>query len=172
MILGSKNKGFYGFPSFSFLAVIQFVTTSACLWGCKKTGRVQITDLNVDVLRVMAPLIFISLANVISGLGGTQKINLPMFTVLRRFSILMTMVLEAYVFGTAPSSWVKTSVFMMIFGAVVAAISDLTFDAMGYTMIFFNDLFTALNGVVMRKTLVNKPSISKMAVLYYNSVFG
>lgn len=92
LILGSTNKGFYGFPSFSFLAVTQFLTTSACLWGCKKAGKIQITELNADVLRIMSPLVLISLANVISGLGGTQKINLPMFTVLRRFSIFFTMV--------------------------------------------------------------------------------
>ena len=92
LILGSNKQGFYGFPSFSFLAVTQFMTTSACLWGCKKAGKVQITELNVDVLRIMSPLVLISLANVISGLGGTQKINLPMFTVLRRFSIFLTMV--------------------------------------------------------------------------------
>ena len=75
-----------------------------------------------------------------------------MFTALRRFSILMTMLLEAYVFGSSPSTAVKMSVFMMIFGALVAAMSDLSFDATGYIMIFFSDLFTALNGVVMKRT--------------------
>ncbi|TFJ87720.1 hypothetical protein NSK_001070 [Nannochloropsis salina CCMP1776] len=137
-----------------------------------RVGRLQVTAMSWEVVRVMAPLVVISLVNVLAGLGGTQKVSLPMFTALRRFSILMTMLLEAYVFGTSPSTAVKMSVFMMIIGALVAAMSDLSFDTVGYAMILLSDLFTALNGVVMKKTLSSSSTVNKMAVLYYNSLFG
>jgi solute carrier family 35 protein len=162
----------YHFPSFAFLAACQFLFTTVVIFCLNFVGRVQVTAMSWEVLRVMAPLVIISLINVLSGLGGTQKISLPMFTALRRFSILMTMLLEAYVFGTSPSAAVKMSVFLMIFGALVAALSDLTFDTVGYSMIFLSDLFTALNGVVMKRTLTACPAVNKMAVLYYNSLFG
>jgi hypothetical protein len=29
---------------------------------------------------------------------------------------------------------------------------DLSFNALGYIVIFFNDLFTALNGVILKRT--------------------
>lgn len=57
------------------------------------------------------------------------------------------------------------------FGSAVAAVSDLAFDLEGYLMIFVSDVFTALNGVVMKKILVNS-KINKMGVLYHNSWIG
>lgn len=71
----------YEFPSFSVLAASQFLFTSVVILALKSAGKVQVTPLSWVVLRVMAPLILISLVNVLSGLGGTQKLNLPMFTV-------------------------------------------------------------------------------------------
>lgn len=161
----------YQFPSFAFLAASQFLFTTMIIFILDRVGRLQVTAMSWEVVRVMAPLVVISLVNVLAGLGGTQKVSLPMFTALRRFSILMTMLLEAYVFGTSPSTAVKMSVFMMIIGALVAAMSDLSFDTVGYAMILLSDLFTALNGVVMKKTL-SSSTVNKMAVLYYNSLFG
>ncbi|TFJ84349.1 hypothetical protein NSK_004337 [Nannochloropsis salina CCMP1776] len=59
----------------------------------------------------------------------------------------------------------------MVFGAVLAGLADLSFDPVGYLFIFGNNIFTALNGVIMKRTLTSS-NISKMAVLYYNSLFG
>ncbi len=42
--------------------------------------------------------------------------------------------------------------FLLAQGALVAAMGDLSFNAMGYIVIFFNDLFTALNGVILKRT--------------------
>lgn len=67
-------------------------------------------------------------ANMLFGLGGTQELSLPMLTVLRRFSILMTMIGEFYILHVVANVKVQLSVYMMIFGAVVAALNDLAFN--------------------------------------------
>jgi hypothetical protein len=41
------------------------------------------------------------------GLGGTQALSLPMMTMLRRGSIIMTMIAEYYVLRVKPSSTVQ-----------------------------------------------------------------
>ena len=66
--------------------------------------------------------------NLLFGLGGTKALSLPMMTVLRRFSILFTMLGELYILGTKPAASVQASVYMMIFGALVAASNDLAFN--------------------------------------------
>lgn len=81
MFINKIVLSIYEFPSFAFLAASQFLFTSVIILGLKSAGKVQVTPLSWEVLRVMTPLILISLVNVLSGLGGTQKLNLPMFTV-------------------------------------------------------------------------------------------
>ena len=67
-------------------------------------------------------------ANMLFGLGGTQELSLPMLTVLRRFSILMTMIGEFYILKIVADTKTQLSVYCMIFGAVIAALNDLAFN--------------------------------------------
>ena len=61
------------------------------------------------------------LGNLVLGLSGTQRLSLPMFTVLRRFCILMTVVAEYWILGITQTRVVMATVWAMIAGAVVAA---------------------------------------------------
>lgn len=101
----------------------------------------------------MFPLPLLYLLNLLSGLGGTKLISLPMFTLLRRFSILLTMLAEKYLLGVQPEVVVQVSVAMMLGGALVAAADDLAFNFNGYFFILLNDIFTAAQGVYLKKRL-------------------
>ena len=146
----------YHFPYFIFVATLQFIFTSIFLYILYLFKKVDIPILKYDIFIEILPLSILFLGNVVSGLGGTKSLNLPMFTALRRFSILMTMILESLlVYHNIPSYDIIISILLMIGGAIVASLYDLTYDTYGYILIFINNIFTALNGVYMKKTTIS-----------------
>ncbi|XP_025109699.1 UDP-sugar transporter UST74c-like isoform X3 [Pomacea canaliculata] len=164
------------------------VTGIVVLFFAKQFGLIGFPNASFETFRKVWPLPLFYIANLVFGLGGTKKLSLPMFTVLRRFSIFLTMVAEYFILGVHASVFVQLTVFLMIFGAVIAASTDLSFDLMGYTFIMLNNIATAANGVYTKKKLDSKhynatPSSSpdafeksqqdlgKYGLLFYNSLF-
>ncbi|VDK45591.1 unnamed protein product [Anisakis simplex] len=153
-----------GFPSFLCAGIGQMLATIVILFGASSLGLIKLPIFDRSIARKIFPLPLIYVLNLISGLGGTQKLNLPMFTVLRRFSILMTMLLEYFILGVKAPNVVRISVGLMILGY------DLSFDAYGYFLILVNDICTAANGVYMKQKLEAK-ELGKYGLLYYNALF-
>ncbi|XP_019870415.1 UDP-sugar transporter UST74c [Aethina tumida] len=159
----------YGCPS-SILGIGQMVTTIVLLLVAKYLRWVSFPSFELGTFNKIFPLPFIYIGNMMFGLGGTKELSLPMFTVLRRFSILMTMILEFYILGVRPNFSVQFSVYTMIIGAIIAASYDIAFNLHGYVYVLMNDLFTATNGVYMKKKLDSK-ELGKYGLLFYNSLF-
>lgn len=100
--------------------------------------------------------------------------SLPMFTVLRRFSIWLTMIGEQIILRCKSVHYTKdfylffphsrqtqsliaqSSVYFMLLGAVIAASDDLTFNWFGYIFLLINNFCTAAQGIVIKQKLVNK----------------
>ncbi|XP_007557633.1 PREDICTED: UDP-N-acetylglucosamine/UDP-glucose/GDP-mannose transporter [Poecilia mexicana] len=159
----------FRFPSYLFLGIGQMITTIVVLYLAKKSNTVKFPDFDRSVVLKIFPLPLLYVGNHVTGLASTKKLSLPMFTVLRKFTILMTMILEAYLLRKTFSRHVVCSVVMIVFGAMVAASSDLAFDVEAYTFILLNDAFTAASGVYTKKKLGDQ-SLGKYGVLFYNSL--
>ncbi|GAU99189.1 hypothetical protein RvY_10225 [Ramazzottius varieornatus] len=159
----------YKFPSFEVLGFGQIVITIVVLSTAKASSLVTYPDMSLEVVNKVLPLAFIFVGNLFFGLGGTKKLSLPMFTVLRRFSILFTMIAEYWFLKSKPSLRVQLSVYGMILGSLIAALGDLGFDLVGYIFVLMNDVFTAANGVCMKKIL-NHKEMGEYGLLFYNSL--
>jgi solute carrier family 35 protein len=161
----------YKFPSVQTLAFLQFASTTVALKLASAFGFVSLMPITWKGVRSILPLSTCYLLNILTGLSATQNLSLPMMVLLRRASILMTMLLEKWMLNSNPSTTVQISVGFMLVGAMVAALGDLSFNMIGYIVIFFNDLFTALNGVILKKT-ADEYRKSKMTVLFLNSLLS
>lgn len=174
MLITVVNKSVltsYGFPSFQFLAICQMFMTIFVLFIAKSLGKLKFPDLNRHTFKDTFPMPLIYLGNMEFGLGGTKELSLPMFTMLRRFSILFTMLGEYYLLNIRPKFSVEVSVGMMVSGAIIAASNDLGFNFSGYLFVLINDLLTAANGVFTKKKLNSKKEMGKYGLMYYSSLF-
>uniref|UniRef100_A0A8C4NQD4 Solute carrier family 35 member D2 n=1 Tax=Dicentrarchus labrax TaxID=13489 RepID=A0A8C4NQD4_DICLA len=149
--------------------VIHMITTLVVLYAAKTSKAIQFQDFDRTVLLKMFPLPLLYVGNHITGLASTKKLSLPMFTVLRKFTILMTMILEVYILRKTFSKRLVYSVAAIVLGAMVAASSDLAFDVEGYTFILLNDAFTAASSVYTKKKLGTE-GLGKYGVLFYNAL--
>ncbi|XP_062985495.1 nucleotide sugar transporter SLC35D2 isoform X2 [Elgaria multicarinata webbii] len=160
----------YRFPSPMFLGIGQMVTTILILYVSKLNKIIHFPDFNKSIPRKLFPLPLIYAGNHISGLSSTSKLSLPMFTVLRKFTIPLTLLLEVIILGKRYPLSILISVFAIILGAFIAAGSDLAFSLEGYMSVLLNDIFTAANGVYTKQKIDPK-ELGKYGVMFYNACF-
>ncbi|XP_059267698.1 UDP-N-acetylglucosamine/UDP-glucose/GDP-mannose transporter isoform X2 [Mustela nigripes] len=137
----------YRFPSPIFLGIGQMAVTIMILYVSKLNKLIHFPDFDKKIPVKLFPLPLLYVGNHISGLSSTSKLSLPMFTVLRKFTIPLTLLLETIILG-----------------------SDLAFNLEGYIFVFLNDIFTAANGVYTKQKMDPK-ELGKYGVLFYNACF-
>jgi len=159
----------YGFPSSGILGVGQMVAIISILKTASLFRLVTIRRISANNRKLWTLATFY-LGNLITGLGGTKHLPLPMFIALRRFSIAFTALGEFYLLNVRQSFSIIMTIIAMISGSFVAAAADLTFNARGYILVMLNNLFTAANGVYIKKTIDSR-EINKHEILFYNALF-
>ncbi|KAA8496160.1 UDP-N-acetylglucosamine/UDP-glucose/GDP-mannose transporter [Porphyridium purpureum] len=117
---------------------------------------------------LLYPAVFF-VANVSVGLTALGLVNIPMFSAFRRLTVLNVMVMEWYVLKKQSSMAIKYCVLFMVFGSIVAAYGDITFDPLGYFLVFLNNLLTAGNLVSIKKA-TQVVQLDAMAMFYYVSL--
>lgn len=157
------------FPSFIIIGIGQLGAAVIVLSIAKMFRIVSFSNFSHDLPKKLYPLPILHFGNMVTGLGGTQAMSLPMFTAIRRFSILITMLLEFRILGIKPSLAVQFSVWCMIGGSILAASDDLTFTITGYSYVMLANLLTAAYGVYIKEKM-NTIDMDKYGIMYYNSL--
>jgi len=110
------------------------------------------------------------ISNVLLGLYALKLVNIPMFSTLRRLSMLFVMIAEYYA-GRQFSTRIVVSILIIVFGSVCSALGDISFDGLGYFLVFVNNLITAVYFNSLKRAL-NLLGINALQLYYYTSLFG
>lgn len=159
----------YAFPSSNILGLGQMVAIIIIIKTASLLHAVTIRRVSIRN-RKMWILAALYLGNLMSGLGGTKILPLPMLIALRRFSIALTALFEFLLLGIKQSLPIVFTIAAMIGGSFIAAASDLTFNGVGYLLVMISNVLSAANGVYIKKTTDSK-EINKHEILYYNALF-
>eukprot|EP00457_Paulinella_chromatophora_P008440 gb/GEZN01008473.1/.p1 GENE.gb/GEZN01008473.1/~~gb/GEZN01008473.1/.p1 ORF type:complete len:419 (-),score=48.68 gb/GEZN01008473.1/:27-1283(-) len=158
-----------GFPSVVFLMLFQSLATVVCLQVGSWFGWMHLPPFQLANIWTLQPLPLLFIVNVFFGLAGSKGLSIPMFTVLRRFTLLITLVGEALILNDKKECAIIMCVFLMIGGALLAAVNDLAFDIRSYGFVLGNNLCTSLYGVVMKQKL-NAKSLGSNGLVFVNSL--
>ncbi|KEG07517.1 UDP-glucuronic acid/UDP-N-acetylgalactosamine transporter [Trypanosoma grayi] len=163
----------FDFRCFVFVGFLQYLTTAVILLLRRFRGNISFPLRNAfRILFVdLFPLPMVFMFNTLSGLGATQSLNMPLFVLMRRLSIAMTLFGEA-VFLRYRHDWeTRTAVGLMILGALVATSFNMQAPLSGIVFVLVNDVCTALNGVLTRWRL-DENKLCSEGIMFYTNAFA
>lgn len=155
----------YDFNSPNLLTLSQAVCSTILLLTFKQNKLIEFSAFSWTNFRKMLPLSLSFLAYMVSGMFSMKQVSVPMYTTLRRTTILFVLGLEI-ILRTAklPSLAVFGSILLMLIGALVASYGDLNFDLFSYLVVGVYNFFTALYLV-----LINRISASEKKLVSQSS---
>ena len=129
----------------------------------------------------MMPISLSFLAYMVLGMFAMKLVSIPMYTTLRRTTVVFVLLLDYYQANKVASRAVHLSVALMIAGALIAGYRDLHFDLLSYIIVGLYNLCTALylvliNGLSTREKLQqphsheHAPPLDKYDFMYYNNI--
>ncbi|KAL8236711.1 hypothetical protein R6Q59_017792 [Mikania micrantha] len=128
-------------------------------------GAVSLEKLNWKLVKVWIPVNLIFVGMLVSGMYSLKYINVAMVTILKNMTNILTAVGELYIFQKKQSQQVWTAMFLMIISAVTGGVTDLSFDATGYTWQLVNCILTASYSLTLRRIMDAARSVTKSGSL-------
>nr|XP_043622960.1 GDP-mannose transporter GONST2-like [Erigeron canadensis] len=129
------------------------------------SGVVSLEKLNWKLIKVWIPVNLIFVAMLVSGMYSLKHINIAMVTILKNVTNILTAVGELYIFRKRQNQKVWTAMFFMIVSAVTSGITDLSFDATGYTWQLVNCILTASYSLTLRRVMDTAKAMTKSGSL-------
>eukprot|EP00168_Porphyra_purpurea_P017294 TRINITY_DN592_c0_g1_i1.p1 TRINITY_DN592_c0_g1~~TRINITY_DN592_c0_g1_i1.p1 ORF type:complete len:581 (-),score=187.04 TRINITY_DN592_c0_g1_i1:427-2169(-) len=153
------------------LMLSQLLVSVSLLSLLRLTGAITIPHRSPRELLVLLLPTACFISNVCVGLLALRLVNIPMFSAFRRLSVLNVMVLEWLVLGKTVTRKVMVTVVIMVAGSFLAGIGDLTYDPLGYALVFLNNFVTGANLVSIKKAS-QVVRLDALSLFYYISLLA
>jgi solute carrier family 35 protein len=161
----------YHFTESNLLLLLQMFVSMTVLLGVQKLGLIKLEPFTWERTKALLPVALLYNANVAFALASLNKVNVPMYNVLKRLTPALVLFYDTTFSGKTVSRKVIFSVALTLFGTLVAGYNDLAFDLVGYGMAMASSLLQASYLIVVQKTGAEK-SISSNDLLMYNAVLS
>lgn len=168
------NKAVFSIYSFNFPCFMTLVQISICILLLSifnKLSFIRLPQITRDMSRQVFPLTFCWWLYVVSGISALRYLNIPMFSTLRKSTVLIVLILEAVVLKkhAKPSIW--ACIFVMVFGGFIAGVNDLSFSLIGYLLVSVCCVSTALYLILIVK-IGKRTKLDTFGLLYYNNILS
>ncbi|KAL4422650.1 hypothetical protein ABPG75_008847 [Micractinium tetrahymenae] len=161
----------YAFNFPSLFTLLQVLVSLILMCALRAAGYMQFGTISLHSARKAAPLAFFWWLYVVSGVTALRHLNVPMFSVIRRSTTLFVVAGEFWLFHKRPSRRSLAALLLLLGGAVVAGLTDLTFNAAGYVWVSVCVVSTAAYLLLIRK-LQESTGMSQNTLLLYNNLLA
>lgn len=124
-------------------------------------GIISTEPLTWKLIKVWLPVNFIFVGMLITSMFSLKYINVAMVTVLKNVTNVITAVGEMYLFKKHHDSRVWAALFLMVISAISGGITDLSFNAIGYTWQIINCFLTASYSLTLRRIMDTAKQVTK-----------
>jgi len=161
----------YDFQFTNFILLSQHIFTLVMLEVFKSSKMLDFPNPQLSKCKELLPVSLLYSLNVGVALSALSNLNIPMYGVLKRMTIVFVMVGESIFMKKYSSQNVKIAVSVIVAGAVVAGFGDLTFDFMAYCLASLSCFAQAAYLIVVAKTGA-ETGINSFGLLFYNSLLA
>ncbi|EFJ34914.1 hypothetical protein SELMODRAFT_227486 [Selaginella moellendorffii] len=177
----------YSFPCANVITLLQIICSICLLYTLRYWNWITFENEPLEIIlgkegstskRLLVPmrtfkrtlpLSFSYLMYMVIGMASLRGVSVPMYTTLRRTTVLFTMAMEYAIMGQRHSREVICSVGVIVFGAFLAGARDFSFDTAGYSLVVISNVTTAIYLAVIAR-LGKVTGLNSFGLMWCNSL--
>lgn len=168
------NKAIFHVYKFNYpytLVLGQTVFTLVLLSLMRNLGIIRLGNFQLYIFKRVFLLSFAFLLKLLLDMSALNRVNIPMYGVLKSATTPSVLILDYVMRGKKASTRVQLSVYMTALGGFIAGLGDLTFDLAGYILALSSAVATAAYVVIVGK-LGDELQLDSFTLLFYNNCWS